>query len=294
MGGIAAAPVLVVVCGDTRLTYAPGHGRLGLPGGAEPAPGRPRARPRLDADDAARSSVATSCPELLGCRPRSCPLAVVPLGHLPKPLGHATPPAAVARRPTWTATATRFPDDSGVEGSVNRLERRDSRSGPRPAAPDTGVRSADRVSRCRSTTTTSTSTPRSDELWQLFWARIPHTETGDVTIDILHPGDAVGEGLVRHCTFRVPRYLLTGGKGQSWEWLTEVKPQGVVEVQRRRTPPVLRGRRAHAARGPGQRDHTASTSPRRTTPSTRSCAPSSRSACTPSSPRTTTGSSRSR
>jgi hypothetical protein len=64
-----------------------------------------------------------------------------------------------------------------------------------------------------------------DELWQLFWARIPHTENGDVTIDILHPGDAVGEGLVRHCTFRVPRYLLTGGRGQSWEWLTEVKPQ---------------------------------------------------------------------
>ncbi len=64
-----------------------------------------------------------------------------------------------------------------------------------------------------------------DELWQLFWARIPHTETGDVTIDILHPGDEIGEGLVRHCTFRVPRYLLTGGKGQSWEWLTEVKPK---------------------------------------------------------------------
>ncbi len=64
-----------------------------------------------------------------------------------------------------------------------------------------------------------------DELWQLFWARIPHSESGDVTIDILHPGDAIGEGLVRHCTFRVPRYLLTGGKGQSWEWLTEVKPK---------------------------------------------------------------------
>jgi hypothetical protein len=64
-----------------------------------------------------------------------------------------------------------------------------------------------------------------DELWQIFWARIPHTETGDVTIDILHPGDDVGEGLVRHCTFRVPKYLLTGGKGQSWEWLTEVKPK---------------------------------------------------------------------
>jgi hypothetical protein len=64
-----------------------------------------------------------------------------------------------------------------------------------------------------------------DELWQLFWARVPHTQTGNVTIDILHPGDADGEGLVRHCTFRVPRYLLTGGKGQSWEWLTEVTPK---------------------------------------------------------------------
>jgi hypothetical protein len=64
-----------------------------------------------------------------------------------------------------------------------------------------------------------------DELWQLFWARVPHTENGDVTIDILHPGDEVGEGLVRHCTFRVPRWLLTGGRGQSWEWLTEVRPK---------------------------------------------------------------------
>ncbi|HSZ36525.1 MAG TPA: hypothetical protein VK773_05490 [Acidimicrobiales bacterium] len=64
-----------------------------------------------------------------------------------------------------------------------------------------------------------------DELWQLFWARIPHTETGDVTIDILYPGNEIGEGLIRHCWFRVPRYLLTGGRGQSWEWLTEVKPK---------------------------------------------------------------------
>ena len=64
-----------------------------------------------------------------------------------------------------------------------------------------------------------------DELWQLFWARIPHTETGEFTNDILHPGDDVGNGLVRHCTFRVPKYLLTGGKGQSWEWLTEVTPK---------------------------------------------------------------------
>jgi hypothetical protein len=64
-----------------------------------------------------------------------------------------------------------------------------------------------------------------EELWTIFWFRAPHSESGDVTIDILHPGDEIGEGLVLHCTFRVPRYLLSGGQGQSWEWLTEVKPK---------------------------------------------------------------------
>ena len=29
---------------------------------------------------------------------------------------------------------------------------------------------------------------------------------------------------MRHCRVRVPRYLLTGGVGSSWEWLTQVKP----------------------------------------------------------------------
>jgi hypothetical protein len=64
-----------------------------------------------------------------------------------------------------------------------------------------------------------------DELWRLFWFRVPKTQSGDVTIEILHPGDDIGNGLVRHCTFRVPRYLLSGGWGQSWEWLTEVTPK---------------------------------------------------------------------
>jgi hypothetical protein len=66
-------------------------------------------------------------------------------------------------------------------------------------------------------------TPR--EVWELFWYRGPRrpTSTG-VSIEILHPGDEVGEGLIRHCTFRVPRYLLSGGVGHSWEWLTRVTP----------------------------------------------------------------------
>jgi hypothetical protein len=64
-----------------------------------------------------------------------------------------------------------------------------------------------------------------DELWELFWLRRALSQSGDVTIEILHPGDEIGEGLVRHCTFRVPRYLMSGGKGESWEWLTEVTPK---------------------------------------------------------------------
>ncbi|HEY4377592.1 MAG TPA: hypothetical protein VGM93_10550 [Acidimicrobiales bacterium] len=62
-----------------------------------------------------------------------------------------------------------------------------------------------------------------EEVWALFWYRGPRPKSGPVTIEILHPGDEEGEGLVRHCTFRVPRYLGSGGVAHSWEWLTEVK-----------------------------------------------------------------------
>ena len=73
-----------------------------------------------------------------------------------------------------------------------------------------------------------------DELWQLFWARIPHTETGDVTIDILHPGDAVGEGLVRHCTFRVPALPADRRQGPVLGVAHRGQAEGLVEVQRSR------------------------------------------------------------
>ena len=63
-----------------------------------------------------------------------------------------------------------------------------------------------------------------EAVWGLFWRRTSFRGSGPVSIDILHPGDDVGEGLVRHCTFAVPRYLLSGGVGHSWEWLTEVRP----------------------------------------------------------------------
>ena len=63
------------------------------------------------------------------------------------------------------------------------------------------------------------------EVWGVFWShRAGVREHNGVSIEILHPGNSDGEGLVRHCTFPVPQWLLTGGRGVSWEWLTEVKP----------------------------------------------------------------------
>jgi len=66
-----------------------------------------------------------------------------------------------------------------------------------------------------------------EEVWEVFWYRgddRPQPRDVNTRIDILHPGDEIGEGLVRHCHFPVPRILGSGGVGQSWEWLTEVKP----------------------------------------------------------------------
>ena len=64
-----------------------------------------------------------------------------------------------------------------------------------------------------------------EEVWEVFWYRGPDKPKPElVTIEILHPGDEIGEGLVRHCTFPVPKVLGSGGVGKSWEWVTQVKP----------------------------------------------------------------------
>jgi hypothetical protein len=52
-------------------------------------------------------------------------------------------------------------------------------------------------------------------------------EHGDVRIEILFEGDEHGEGLVRTCTFRVPKLLLSGGVGRSWECVVESRPPEV-------------------------------------------------------------------
>src|SRR6266542_4767389 len=43
------------------------------------------------------------------------------------------------------------------------------------------------------------------------------------SIEVIVDGDEAGEGLVRLCTFRVPRYLLSGGLGRSFETIVEAR-----------------------------------------------------------------------
>ncbi|HEY6130660.1 MAG TPA: hypothetical protein VIV27_01510 [Halioglobus sp.] len=64
-----------------------------------------------------------------------------------------------------------------------------------------------------------------EDIWAIFWGKKTGDviEHGNVRIEILHGGDDRGEGLIRHCHFPVPWYLMSGGKAQSWEWLTQVK-----------------------------------------------------------------------
>ena len=86
MGGIAAAPVLIVVCGDTRLTL-----EVALPSSIFPAV----QNMLLAAHALGLGSTLTTLPvvgggelaDLLDLPPEIVPLAVVPLGHLPEPLG---------------------------------------------------------------------------------------------------------------------------------------------------------------------------------------------------------------
>ena len=86
LGGIAGAPVLVVVCGDTRLTFAPTLGASVFPAVQNLL---------LAAHALGLGSTLTTLPvlggnelsALLGLPDEVVPLAVVPLGHPTTPLG---------------------------------------------------------------------------------------------------------------------------------------------------------------------------------------------------------------
>ncbi|HWE53896.1 MAG TPA: SRPBCC family protein [Acidimicrobiales bacterium] len=56
-------------------------------------------------------------------------------------------------------------------------------------------------------------------------------EHGDICIEVLEPGDAAGQGLVRTVTFRVPKWLLTNGKARSFETIVEARPHEYVRYR---------------------------------------------------------------
>jgi nitroreductase len=85
MGGCAAAPVLIVVCGDTSLTFAESLDSSIFPAVQNLL---------LAAHALGLGSTLTTLPtlggnlsELLNLPPEVRPVAVIPLGHLTKPLG---------------------------------------------------------------------------------------------------------------------------------------------------------------------------------------------------------------
>jgi hypothetical protein len=67
-------------------------------------------------------------------------------------------------------------------------------------------------------------------VWRLLHPKVPADARVPRTIDhpngsitILRDGDDAGEGLVRTCTFPVPRWLFSGGEARSWEVVTEAR-----------------------------------------------------------------------
>jgi hypothetical protein len=81
-------------------------------------------------------------------------------------------------------------------------------------------------------------------VWRLFHPKVPPGATvprtfrhPGGTITILSEGDEKGEGLVRTCTFPVPRYLLSGGMARSWELVVEVRENEVARYQALGKPP---------------------------------------------------------
>jgi len=78
-----------------------------------------------------------------------------------------------------------------------------------------------------------------DEVWAALHPRLRPPadggptviEHGDVRIEIQFPGDEHGKGLVRRCTYRVPKLLGTGGLGRSWECVTKSLPPEYSEYE---------------------------------------------------------------
>lgn len=80
-------------------------------------------------------------------------------------------------------------------------------------------------------------------VWRLLHPKdadqpVPRTfEHPNGSITIQRNGDGAGEGLVRSCTFPVPRYLLSGGVGRSFEVVVEAREDDYARYIASGTPP---------------------------------------------------------
>ena len=83
------------------------------------------------------------------------------------------------------------------------------------------------------------------EVWSVWWPPVPELapgeveirEHGAVRIEILHQGDEHHDGLVRHCYYPVPKYLLSRGIAESWELVSDVVPNVSSRYRAVTTPP---------------------------------------------------------
>jgi len=86
------------------------------------------------------------------------------------------------------------------------------------------------------------------EIWAVFHPPVAHDavrptslanprvmEHGNVRIEIIHEGDANGQGLVRRTWYGVPWYL--GGTARSWEIISEAAPPHFQRYDAITTPP---------------------------------------------------------
>ena len=129
-------------------------------------------------------------------------------------------PAARWSSPGWLAARRRR---RSPEPRTTGPGRPAARTAQRPDAVDrTHERTETRTCRIHNFDFVVEGTP--EEVWDVIWKRTRvGVETDTVKIEIYHPGDEEGNGLVRHCHFPVPKYLLSKGRAQSWEWITEAK-----------------------------------------------------------------------
>jgi hypothetical protein len=83
-----------------------------------------------------------------------------------------------------------------------------------------------------------------ERVWRMFHPKVPPGATVPRTfehpggsITVLNEGNEDGQGLVRTCTFPVPKYLLSGGTARSWELVVEVRKNEYARYEALGKPP---------------------------------------------------------